>query len=474
MTKAMVSHTSLSLKAELVGQYRDLEVRLTSLLNPAGFSAAANMRLERIAHLLELLGNPQRSFLAIQVGGTSGKGSTATIISGILTAAGYKTGLFLSPHVQILNELFQINGHMVATLHLGEILSAIEPAIARVAEENPYGRPSYFETQVAMAFCLFERARVDVAVVEVGLGGRTDATNVLDAVVAVITGIGLDHTQILGDTIELIAHEKAGIIKPGQAVVSGATQPSTRQIIAARCAAQGATLWQLGSAFSYASEGTANLTVDLPGQSYAGLSVAMAGPFQEKNGACAVAAIYAFDPAISATAVQEGLRHTSLPGRFEIVQHNPTVLLDGAHNPDKMQAAAQALDQLYAGQRRIVVLSLKSDKAYRDVLPYVIDGTHWLILTAFNPRESWQPLPPETLAQAARDIDPELNITVIPDPMIAITYALAQASPDDLIWITGSLYFIGNVREIWFPVEDLLSAAELHGKASHPPECARL
>lgn len=465
MTGATLSPTSISLKAGLLAEYRDLESRLTALLNPAGFSVVANMRLERIVHLLELLGNPQNDFDGIHVAGTSGKGSTAAMIAAVLTAAGYKTGLFLSPHVQVLNELFQIDGHMVATSRLAEIFTAIEPAIAQVARENPYGRPSYFETQVAMAFYLFAQAQADVAVVEVGLGGRTDATNVLDAAVAVITSIGLDHTQILGDTVELIAREKAGIIKPGQVVVSGATQPSTRQIIAERCANRGAALWQFGTDFSLLPEGTAGFTVNTPGHSYAGLSVALTSPFQEKNAACAVAAVSAFEPEISPVALQRGLLQARLPGRFEVVQQHPTVLLDGAHNPDKIQAASQALDALFGRPRRVVVLSLKSDKAYRDVLPYVTQGADLIILTAFYARELWQPLPPETLAAAVHELAPELPVVVVPDPTQAVKYALEHASPGSLIWITGSLYLIGDVRQLWVPVEDLLFAAEESKKA---------
>ncbi|MBI3941514.1 MAG: bifunctional folylpolyglutamate synthase/dihydrofolate synthase [Chloroflexi bacterium] len=460
MTGAMVPHTSISPKAGLLAEYRDLEGRLTALLNPAGFTAVANMRLERITHLLELLGNPQHAFAAIHVGGTSGKGSTATLIAAMLTAAGYKTGLFLSPHVQVLNELFQINGNMVATSRLAEVFTAIEPAIVQVAQENPFGRPSYFETQVAMAFCLFARAQVDVAVVEVGLGGRTDATNVVAPAVSVITGIGLDHTHILGDTVELIAHEKAGIIKPGQVVVSGATQPSTRQIIAERCATQGATLWQFGTEFLTRPEGSTGFTVITPGYTFSGLSVAMGGPFQEKNAACAIAAVSAFDPEISPAALRGGLLQAHLPGRFEIVQRHPTVLLDGAHNPDKMQAASQALDALFGRQRRVVVLSLKSDKAYRDVLPYVTKGTDLIVLTAFHPRELWQPLPPDTLAAAVHELAPQLPVVVLPQPLEAVRYGLEQVSQDGLVWITGSLYLIGDVRQVWFPIEELLFAAE--------------
>lgn len=448
-------------KAELLARYRALEDDFATLIGPVKFNIDTNMKLERIRHLLALLGNPHHDFPSIHIGGTSGKGSTSTMIASILTQAGYKTGLHLSPHLQVVNERYQINNRLVATTKLAEVYESMKPAIEQVARENSLGRPTYFEVQTALAFCLFHREQVDVAVVEVGLGGTFDATNVLPAQVAVLTSIGLDHTEILGDTIELIATDKAGIIKSGQIVVSGVSQPSTQHIVAERCVTQGASLWQLGQAFTYQYEEERKIfSVSLADRNYIDLSLGMQGAFQAANAACAIAAAYAFSNGISEPALREGLKRAIVPGRMEIVQQQPTVILDGAHNPDKMQAAAQAIVANYTRQRKIVVLALKSDKAYKDILPYIVSSVDVLLVTTFTTKGLWEPIDPNILAMAAREMSSDLDVRIVSDPLQAVESALAIATRDDVVWITGSLYLIGDVREYWYPYNELLLQAE--------------
>ena len=419
------------------------------------------MKLERITHLLEILGNPHNSFRSIHVGGTSGKGSTSTMIASLLTSAGYQTGLYLSPHLQIMNECYQINNRMVATTDLDEILETIKPAIAQVARENPFGRPSYFEAQTALAFCLFARKKVDVAVIEVGLGGALDATNVLHSQISVLTNVTLDHTEILGNTIELIAQNKVGIVKPDQLVISGLMQPSTQKIIEERCAMQGATLWQLGSTFTCQHTGNdGTFQVVFPDRTYDDIHLDMRGDFQTANATCAIAAVHAFTHGVSGSVIRDGLHQTAIFGRFECVQENPTVILDGAHNPAKIHAAAEAIDRYYADMRRVVIVSLKSDKAYRDILPAVVADASVLIVTAFGKNELWEACAPAILAEAAWEISPGLDIRIEPDPIQALRHALAEARPADLVWITGSLYLIGDIREYWYPSDELLMQIE--------------
>ena len=205
------------------------------------------------------------------------------------------------------------------------------------------------------------------------LGGSLDATNVVPASVAVLTNIGLDHTEILGDSIEEIASDKAGIIKPGQMVISGIRHDGARRIVARRCQAQRAELWQIGQSFDYERQGESKFTLSLPSLSLEELGLEMKGHFQLANASCAAAAVEALPGCdVSETAIRDGLRKARVPGRMEVVQQNPTVILDGAHNPDKMEAASQAPHDCYEGKRRIVVLSLKSDKAadeYRTTYP---------------------------------------------------------------------------------------------------------
>jgi dihydrofolate synthase/folylpolyglutamate synthase len=408
------------------------------------------------------LNHPEQAFPIIHVGGTSGKGSTATMIASILTAAGYKTGLHLSPHLQILNERHQINQQLVPSSHLAAIFSEMQPAIESVAEGNPFGKPSYFEAQVALSLCYFRQAQVDVAVIEVGLGGRLDATNVVPAKVAVLTSVGLDHTAVLGDTIEAITREKAGIIKPGQIVVSGFTPPTAQAIVSATCQKHQVPWWQLGTDFNYqVAPNGRSFTISTPIDRIERLQSGLAGDFQIANAACAVAAVHALPNfEISSAAVRTGLVNAVIPGRMEVIQQHPLVILDGAHNPDKIQGAVTALNKLAGARRRIVVFGLKSDKAATDILPAVLEKASLLIVTTFASKGLWEPMEPEKLAEYARHLAPELPIKIIPNPLEAIRSAMAQAQSDDCIWVTGSLYLIGEVREHWYPARILIEATE--------------
>ncbi len=441
--------------------YQGLEADFRSLIGPVRFSADINLRLERIIHLLALLDNPQQAYPIIHIGGTSGKGSTSTIAATILAQAGYKTGLHLSPHLQLINERHQISNQVAKTSRLVELFAVVKVAMAEVAAKNPFGAVSYFEAQVALSFYYFQQEAVDVAVIEVGLGGRIDATNVVNAQVAVLTNVGLDHTAILGDTIEEIIRDKAGIIKAGQKVVSGVQQPSACEIVAHCCQAQNAELWQLEQDFNYQILGPNHLTLSLPGYHYESLELGLKGDFQLANAACAVAAVKVLPTLnLPETAIRQALLKARIPGRMEVVQNNPTVVLDGAHNPEKMKAARQIIDQDYGDKPRIVLLSLKSDKAAEDVLPAALLGAKKLILTHFRIKGLWEPLASETLLGLAQKINPDLEIEIISDPILAIEHALTQANDNELIWVTGSLYLVGDIREYWYPSAQLIIQAE--------------
>lgn len=432
--------------------YRHLEQQLNRLIGPVKFSAAINLKLERITHLLALLGHPHLAYPTLHVGGTSGKGSTATMLAAILTAAGYKTALHTSPHLQIFNERHQIDGWVAPTSTLARLLDEMQPALMQVGADLPWGLPSYFEAQVALSFLWFARQEVDVAVVEVGLGGTLDATNVIPARVAVLTNVGLDHTNILGDTVEQIAADKVGIIKPGQIVITGVTQPSVRALVAARCAAVGATLWEVTEPTAY----------DLP----------LAGDFQRRNAAQAIAAAQAFvGETLPPATLQAGLRQARLPGRLEVVAEEPLTILDGAHNPDKMAAAAAALVAAYPHQRRIVVMGMKSDKAIQEVLPLALAQAEVLVATQFYVKGLWQPMPAAGLAEVAQRLAPHVTPYVVPDPLQAVALAQSLARPTDMVWVTGSLYLVGDVRELWFPTPALVAQAEkgLTGALTLPP-----
>jgi dihydrofolate synthase/folylpolyglutamate synthase len=443
-------------KQNLIKEYQVLINELNSLIGPVLFSKEINLRLERIIHLLDLMGNPQNSFPSIHVGGTSGKGSTSTMIASILTNSGYKTGLYTSPHLQIINERYQINNRVTPTKTLLEIYNQIEPSIQDVARSNPFGQPSNFEAQVAMAFKLFDQEEVDIAVVEVGLGGTLDATNVLDANIAVLTNVGLDHTDVLGDTVEQIAEDKAGIIKPDQIVISGVEQPSTQKIVSDRCKIEHAELWQLDNHFTIKyNDFDTSFSVKFPDRNYSDLHLSLLGDFQYKNAACALAAVHAHNSHIPISSIRRGINLKTIPGRMEIIQENPTVILDGAHNPDKITAASKAVNKYFPDKKRITIFALKEGKAYIDIIPYVVKNTQTLILTNFT-TDIWHPFDPNMLAQQVNSLSRELDIHIRPDPIQAVQLALSLANPEDLIWITGSLYLVGNVRNYWYPLESLL------------------
>ncbi len=448
-------------KERILNLYNSLENDFIKLIPQERFNKDVNMKLERITHLLEVLGNPHNSFLSIHVGGTSGKGSTSTLIASILTTQGYKTGLYLSPHLQIFNEVYQINCKTVATTKLVEIFERVKSAIVKVAQENPFGQPSYFEAQVALAFCLFEEQKVDVAIIEVGLGGRLDATNVLSSKLSVLTSVGLDHTEILGGTVEEIAEEKAGIIKDLQNVVCGFSQRTTREIVAQRCEKSGSQLWQLEEDFSF-TVNSGSLSVNLPERVYDNLSLTkLLGEFQFSNAACAVAAAYLFSQgSLSDFAVREGLANVIIPGRMEILQTQPVVILDGAHNPDKMRSASHSVNKLFGGKERVIIISFKEGKLLEDILPYLVDNVKCFILTAFKIKGLWEPCPPEELKKVIDSVAPSVPCFIVRDPISAVREGLSRAAENDLVWITGSLYLAGDVREYWHPSESLLMRAE--------------
>lgn len=450
---------------DILAQYRWLEDELAELIGKFKFSAEINLRLERMTQLLELLNNPHLNFRTVHVGGTSGKGSTSTMVAQMLTAAGYKVGLHTSPHLQVINERHQINGRLVPTTQLVKYWLEIKPAVEKVRQTSPFGAPSYFEVQVALSFYLFAKEQVDVAVVEVGLGGTLDATNVLTADVAVLTSVGLDHMEILGDTIEKIAQDKSGIIKPRQRVISGCIQPSVQAVIEARVAEQQATLWQIGRDFSVETAAKHHYNLVVQDRRFENVQLGMLGDFQAQNAAVGVATVLALqevtDLTIDEAAIRTGLSQAKMAGRVEVMQEKPLVLLDGAHNEDKMRAVAGVVVKEKQQHGRVIaVLSIKSGKATADIVPFITQLADEIILTRFTEKGLWRAVPPHDLVKLIAEIDPSLPTQVVTDPLLAVQVALERAQPEDIVWVTGSLYLVGDIREHWQPLPDLLQMIE--------------
>ncbi|MEK7991563.1 MAG: Mur ligase family protein [Thiotrichaceae bacterium] len=451
---------------ELIEKYNILNQKLEGLISDFKFEASSNLRLERIKKLLELLGNPQDKLTIIHVGGTSGKGSSSTFIASLLQAQGYKTGLFLSPYLQILNETWKINHSPAKTTELLEIYKQIEPIFPEVATQTGLGLPSYFEVKLALGLMLFKWHQVDVAIIEVGLGGKLDATNVLNSMISVLVSIGLDHTEILGDTIELIAADKVEIIKPHTTTICGFSQDTTVAIARAKAKAVKTNLLLLNRDFSYFYQQD-KLSIATPTHCYQDLSLSLRGQFQAHNAACAVMVYETFmkmnQAKPKADIVKTGLQKAFISGRMEQIQSEPIVLLDGAHNPDKLSSFFTHLKQM--DKDIILVFALKIGKELnKDIFPLIRQlQAKQIIITQFLDKGIWQAIPAQELKQLLIKNNALLNpemLTVVDKPIAAIKYALNQADTNDVIAVTGSLFLVGDCREFWHSRETLLEFAE--------------
>jgi len=386
----------------------------------------AKLGLERIATLLEALGNPERAYRVLHVAGTNGKGSTCAMIDAGLRAAGVRTGLYTSPHLIEPTERMRIDGLEVSRAQFARAFDVVHETAGQLELDC---HPTYFETVTAMAFWLFREARVQTAVIEVGLGGRLDATNVVDPALTVITPIDFDHQFYLGDTIESIAAEKAGILKPRVPAILARQRPEALQVIEARAA-------ELGVPITHTSQfEIRDLELDSRGSSFSGLRCPLAGEHQVENAVTAALALKALG--IS----PEGISEAHWPGRLEHVSPNPDIILDGAHNPAGARALAAYLKRFYPKRRIWLIFGAMKDKAVAEVAATLFPLAHDFIFTA---PDNIRSMPPEELRQIAGRGETAPNIAA----------ALARISErghledlsDDVVLITGSLYLVGEAR----------------------------
>ncbi len=409
--------------------------------------------LERIAFLLRYLGEPHRRYRVVHVAGTKGKGSTATLISSILQEAGLRVGLYTSPHLVRYNERIQVDGVPISDAELEAAFRRLWPGVEAALANPDVGQPTEFEVGTALAFDHFAARQVEVAVVEVGLGGRLDATNVVQPDVAVITPIGLDHTEVLGDTIGQIAGEKAGIIKPGVPVVISPQVPEAWAVLQATAAARSAALVEVGWDVIYRVRALSprGTVMDVRGRlgEYPSLEVGLAGSHQGANAATALAAVEVLTTRgvpVAEAAIRRGLAKGWIPGRFEVVAQRPTVVLDGAHNPVAAAALARALEEVFPGRRPVFVVGLQSEKPVLPTLAQVLPAGRAVVCT----RARWSrlaPLSPEELARWARLLVEEVHTAGSAGE--ALELACRLAGPDGLVCCWGSLYLIGELRAAW-------------------------
>lgn len=401
-----------------------------------------NYDLTRIETLLERLGNPHRAFKSLLIAGTKGKGSTAAFSESMLRAAGYHTGLYISPHLHTFRERIQIAGELISEADVVRLVQALRPHLEAIPGLTA------FEVITALAFQAFAEASVQMAVLEVGLGGRLDATNVSDPVVAVITSISYDHTQLLGDTLSLIAREKAGIIRPGALVVSAPQVPEAMTMIEEICIGRRAELVVVGEEEYRWQPGRATLhgqSFELHGECY---RIPLLGRHQLANAITAWAAIDGLERRASLSvpfsARREGLQNACWPGRLEILGHAPYVVVDSAHNGDSASKLRVALQDFFPGHRVILVFGASADHPFADALHELLPAADQTFITrSRHPRAA----PPEVLSQTVADLG--YQSLIVPTVPEALETALEKAAANDLVCITGSIFTVADTREAW-------------------------
>jgi dihydrofolate synthase / folylpolyglutamate synthase len=419
-------------------------------------------KLDRMRELLRRLGNPEQGMPLVHVAGSKGKGSTATMIGSILTAAGYRAGLFTSPHIDGVEQRIAVDREPCTSRDLIELVETIKPAVAAMdSQACPEDRrsecqPTYFEITTAMALVHFLRKKAEVGILEVGLGGRLDSTNVCRPRVSVITSISLDHTRQLGGTLSDIAREKAGIIKPGVPVVSGVAEAEPQEVIREVCRRQDSPLFELQTDFDFVyhapllggstGRGPSMDYTGRSGTSYQGLKLRMLGRHQGANAAVALATVDILKKngwTVPEEAIREGLAQAVCPARVEVVRHDPVVVIDAAHNRASVEALVAALDESFAGRRRWLIFGTTQEKDLCGMLEVLLPAFDRVILTRYadNPRA----VEPEDLAAVAEQLTGRRPPIVVPSEA-AWNEARRQATADELICVTGSFYLAAEIR----------------------------
>jgi dihydrofolate synthase / folylpolyglutamate synthase len=419
-------------------------VNLESLNVPAG-SRRGPPTLERISTLMQYLGSPEVEFPAVHITGTNGKTTTVRVLTELLTALGLKVGAYTSPHLERVNERMSIDGEPISDDALDEMLYAVS-----LVEQSVGVDPSYFDVVTSAAFRWFADEAVDVAVVEVGMGGTWDATNVVDGRVAVVTNVSVDHVDYLGPTREQIAKEKAGIVKPGATLVLGETDPNIQAIFEERDAARVFRRdVDFGVSRNVLAIGGRLVDFRSPGAEYPDVFLPLHGAHQSDNAAIALAAAESFVGAtLPFEVVADALSRVQSPGRLEVVGRQPLVLLDGAHNVAGAQALRAALDEEFSEGPRTLVVGLLREKEPHEMLAALgVEELEGLLVCCRPP--SPRALETSFVAKAAVDLGlPEERIEVVDRVEDAVSTALLATPPDGQIVITGSLYVVGAARSV--------------------------
>jgi dihydrofolate synthase / folylpolyglutamate synthase len=420
--------------------------------------------LERMRYLLRRLENPQDAYPTVHVGGTSGKGSTTTLIGETLRRSGFRVGIHTTPYLQTPLEKILVDDRYLAPGVWADLVDELKPHADVMARDSRFGPLNYGELSVALTYLAFARARVDWGVIEVGMGGRLDFTNVITPRVAVITTVSYDHLKSLGPTLADIASHKAGIIKPGRPAVIGVTTPEALGVIEDEARRAGASLIRLGQELRFqvgvVSRHGTTFDCQTPWNDYRDLRVGLLGEHQAHNAALAVGALdslRAEGVRVTEEDIRLGLANARFPGRLELVQEEPSVILDGAHNPEKAIALGRALDHLFPDQRRLLVLGVLESKDVQAMIESLALSADDVIATEASVTGKVA-VPAGYLANRVRQAGKSAE--AIANPIEAIDIALSRARPGDLVIVTGSLYLVGKVRERWAPTAQVVATGQ--------------
>lgn len=421
----------------------DYEKRRIDRYSPGEF------RLDRVVEFLHRLGDPHRAYPTVHVAGTKGKGSVSAMLDAAARAAGLRVGLYTSPHLHTYRERIRVNGEPIPRAALAALVEELQPVVASMEGLT------VFEVTTALAFLYFARQQLDLAVVEVGLGGRLDATNVITPLVSVITSLSLDHTYLLGDTVDKIAYEKGGIIKPGVPVVSAPQPPEAAAVLEALAAERGAPFTLVGRDWGWEAgartlEGQ-SLTIrrtgapsDLDGE----YTLPLIGGFQRENATVAVAtaAVLAAQGQrwVTPEALRAGLAQVSWPGRMEVLSHSPLLVVDCAHNPYSAEMLTRSLKEWFPDRRWVLLFGSSNDKDIRGMLQALLPASDYVIVTrSYHPRATT----PYELADLCAELGRGAEIAV--NPARALEQAGPHLGPNSGILATGSIFLVADVREAW-------------------------
>lgn len=415
----------------------------------------SKLGLKRMKTLANALGNPEKSFKCILVGGTNGKGSTVAMLSSVLKQAGFKVGRFTSPHLISLNERISVNDLDISDADLSAIILRIKKTIETIKKDPDFEHPTFFEVLTAAAFCYFQEKNIDFAVLEVGLGGRLDATNIVDPIFSIITNISLEHTHILGDTKLKIAKEKAGIIRSNNSLITTIQDNELLKFFEDICKDKNTKLFSVSKNITIKSDsidlGKQTFQATVQDNVYSNISLPLLGDHQLQNAGCVLGACYLLNNKgfpISSKAIKKGLSNVHWPGRFEIVEQHPIIILDCAKDIEAISSLKKTVETI-AGvikyNKLIIILGISSDKNLTGMIQTIVPLANKVIITKHDVQD--RAADPRLIA----DIVEKYNVDyeIIENIPSAIKLAKNIAKKQDLILITGSVFTVGAAKEFW-------------------------